>query len=325
MFGHSCLGIASIHEPLIAVRCRICALQGKGKHHMKHTFARSRSVFLLSCIFTLLACTHEIATENTTNATQWLKIDDFESGNALQNWTLIDTFNQTQPRIENPQVTEVRTDAHTNNRYLIKKPAADGILGNRKALSFIQLPKAIEVGETYTLFVRVNIEAFPNNHVLGLSNLSVQGIIENDYNSLEPSLRITDRFDENVNVQNDGTLAVRKDAWYERIFNDKTNSYAKPMETDTWYQIWTVVNNSKTSDGGQNYDVYIQGGEEFPTQQKVYTGADFRMKRELPITYFYATCNAGPIDTPYGNGGVRYDDIYMAPGTVLSSPLPAQY
>ena len=156
--------------------------------------------------------------------------------------------------------------------------------------------------------------------MLGSSNLDPQGIIENDYNSLEPSLRITDRYDGNVNFKNDGTLAVRKDSWYERIINEETQSYASPMQTNTWYEIWTVVNNSKLADGGQKDDVYIRGGDEFPSQQKVYTGADFRMKRELPITYIYATCNGGPIDTPYGNGGVRYDDFYMAAGTVLSAP-----
>ena len=166
----------------------------------------------------------------------------------------------------------------------------------------------------------MNVEAFPNNHVLGLSNLDPEGIIENDYNSLEPSLRITDRFDGNVNFKNDGTLAVRKGDWYERIINEKTQSYASPMQTNRWYEIWTVVNNSKVAEGGQKYDVYIRGGDEFPSQQKVYTGADFRMKRELPITYIYATCNGGPIDTPYGNGGGRYDDFYMAAGTILSAP-----
>jgi len=103
-----------------------------------------------------------------------------------------------------------------------------------------------------------------------------------------------------VNFKNDGTLAVRRGDWYERIINEETQSYASPMQTGRWYEIWTVVNNSKVADGGQQYDVYIRGGDEFPSQQKVYTGADFRMKRELPITYIYATCNGGPIDTPYG-------------------------
>lgn len=249
----------------------------------------------------------------------WIKVSDFEAADALSTWTKVDTQNQTKPLVENPQVTEIRVEDN-DNRYLLKKPAPEGIVGNRKAISFTKLPVAIDVGETYTLYLKLNVEAFPNNHVLGLSNMGPEGIIEHAYNALEPTLRVTDRFDTNINFKNDGTLAVRKDDWYERIFNPLENRFAKPMETDTWYEIWTVVNNGKREEGGQRYDVYIKGGTEFQQQTKVYTNADFRMKRELPIIYFSATCNTGSVKQPYGNGGLRYDDIYMSKGVVLSTP-----
>lgn len=258
--------------------------------------------------------------ENDIQA-KWLKIDDFESKKALDKWTKVDTQNETEPRYENPQVTEIRTEPKTGNRYLLKKPAPEGIVGNRKAITFAKLPIPINVGETYTFYVKLNVEAFSNNHVLGLSNMGPDGIIEYNYNALEPTLRVTDRFDTNINFKNTGALAVRKDDWYDRIYNDKQERPAKPMETDTWYEIWTVVNNSKSADGGQTYDVYIRGGSEFPEQQKVYTGADFRMKREQALIYFSATCNTGSVKTPYGNGGLRYDDLYMVKGKVLSSPF----
>ena len=93
------------------------------------------------------------------------------------------------------------------------------------------------------------------------------------------------------------------------------------MQADTWYEIWYVVNNGKISDSGQSYDVYLRGGSEFPQIQQVYVGADFRMQRELPLIYFMANCNTGPADGPYGNGGLRYDDLYMAPGVVLEAPI----
>jgi len=135
---------------------------------------------LLCCMIVVSACSPQNTHNASHDSTNWKIIDDFESDAPLNDWTMIDTFNQTQPKIENPQVTEVREDPNIDNRYLLKKPAADGVLGNRKALT----------------------------------------------------------------------------------------------------EIWTVVNNSKLADGGQKYDVYIRGGDEFPSQQKVYTGADFRMKRE---------------------------------------------
>lgn len=250
----------------------------------------------------------------------WIKVDDFESASPLDNWTLVDTQNETDPRVENPQITEVRAENQTGNNYLIKKPAAEGIVGNRKAISFRQLPVPIEVGETYTFYLRLNVEYFPNNHVFGLSNMHPEGIIEHAYNAMEPILRVTDRYDPNIDYKNDGTLLVRKGDWYDSIFNEQAGRRARPMQTDTWYEVWAVVNNSRKSKGGQRYDLYIRGGEEFPDQQKVYVGADFRMQRELPLIYFQATCNTGPVEKPYGNGGMRYDDLYMAPGVVLDTP-----
>ncbi|MEP0367660.1 MAG: hypothetical protein ABJN36_12780 [Cyclobacteriaceae bacterium] len=258
--------------------------------------------------------------DNGDATADWFKIDDFESSNPLESWTLVDTQNETNPKVENPQVTEVR-DEDRGNRYLIKKPAAEGVVGNRKAISFRKLPKAIAVGETYTLYVRLNVEYFPNNHVFGLSNMGPDGIIEHAYNAMEPTLRVTDRYDANVDLQNDGTLLVRKGDWYDKIYNNEAERSAKPLETNTWYEVWCVVNNSMVSDGGQSYDVYIKGGGEFTKQQLVYVGADFRMKRELPIIYFQSTCNTGSVVNPYGNGGLRYDDLYMAEGVVLSSPV----
>lgn len=278
---------------------------------------------LSSFIFAILICVLTApvySSDALLPADKWLKIDDFESMSPIQNWTLANPMNETQPKIENPQVTVVIKEQDNNNHYMLKKPAAEGVIGNRKAISFTKLPVAIEVGETYTYYVRINVESFPNNHVLGLSNLSPEGIVKYAYDSLEPSLRITDRFDNNENYQNDGTLLVRKGNWYDRIYNAKKDDYATPMEVDTWYEVWSVVNNKKLSQGGQTYDVYIRGGKEFPTQQKVYSGADFRMKREQAITYFYTTCNTGPIETPFGNGGLRYDDLYMIKGEVLSTP-----
>ena len=79
------------------------------------------------------------------------------------------------------------------------------------------------------------------------------------------------------------------------------------------------VNNAKLDQGGQTYDVYVRGGE-FEEQALVYQGADFRMKRELPLIYFLSNCNTGPSDHPYGNGGVLYDDIYMSKGVRLTTP-----
>ncbi|WP_406683044.1 hypothetical protein N1F78_10135 [Seonamhaeicola sp. MEBiC1930] len=254
------------------------------------------------------------------SVSKWIKIDDFESTNPLQQWILADTRNDTKPKIENPQVTEVRSENEIPNHYLIKKPAAEGIVGNRKALSYKKLPITVNIGETYTFYTRFKVEYFPNNHIFGLSNLNPEGINLNDYNALEPSLRITDKY-ESDGTKNTGTLMVRKDGEYAYIFNKKTNKTANPLQSGKWYEVWYVVNNAKVNNGGQSYDVFIRGGDEFPKQQCVFTDATFRMKRELPLTYFLTNCNTGPVYKPYGNGGLCYDDIYMAPGKVLTVPI----
>jgi len=266
-------------------------------------------IFILSMMSSNLAAASD-------SKSAWLLVDDFEQ-NELSAWIKRDTKNETSPLVENPQVTEIRLE-ESGNHYLIKKPAAEGVVGNRKALSFRPLPEAIEVGTVATVYTRFSVESFPNNHIFGLSNLDAQGIEKNDYNAFEPSLRITDKAESN-GLKNDGTLMVKLDKGYDNVQNFALNKSAEPLKEGQWYEVWYVVNNKLFSDGGQKYDVYLRGGE-FVEQQLVYQGADFRMKRELPLGYFLANCNTGPIKKPYGNGGVLYDDIYMAAGIELTTP-----
>lgn len=278
---------------------------------------KNNPINILLLFFSLLSVTGLCFAEVRVDETKWLLVDNFET-NDLSAWEKHDTKNNTSPKVENPQVTEIRQE-ESGNRFLIKKPAKDGIVGNRKALSFVKLPEAVAVGETYTFYTRINVEYFPNNHVFGLSNLDPAGIVEHDYNAFEPSLRITDKA-ESSGLKNDGTLMVKIGKGYDKIQNFENKRSAKPLGENQWYEIWYVVNNSTLEHGGQRYDVYVRGGE-FTQKTLVYKGANFRMKRELPLTYFLTNCNTGPVDHPYGNGGIRYDDIYMSKGINLNMPF----
>ena len=264
---------------------------------------------------------------------RWLLIDDFEQTDSLDHWTKADTKNDTSPHIANPQLTERRTaldtqlelsvsDSQNNkivNNYMLKKPAGEGIVGNRKALTFKALPESVDVGETYTFYTRINVEYFPNNHAFGLSNLGPDEIKKHDYNAFEATLRVTDKVESNGH-KNDGALMVKVVDGYDNVKNYAVNSDAKPLVPGLWYEIWYVVNNAEVQNGGQTYDVYLKGGDEFPEQTLVYRGATFRMQRALPLTYFLMNCNTGPATQPYGNGGLRYDDLYMAKGVSLVTP-----
>jgi hypothetical protein len=272
--------------------------------HYKH-------YFILILLIAVFGCSHP-----TQTSTDWIKIDDFQA--SLSHWYIVDTQNETKPYVTNPQVTEIESETIENN-YLLKKPAAEGVVGNRKALSYKKLPEAVTVGDTYTFFIRINVESFPNNHAFGLSNLEPKQINEQGYNAFEPTLRVTDKA-ESSGFKNDGALMVKTNEGYSNVQNYSTGQSATPLKEDSWYEVWYVVNNAPLAQGGQVYDVYMKGGE-FYKQTLVYKNANFRMKREQPLIYFLANCNTGPHKRPYGNGGLRYDDLYMSKGVELSSPL----
>lgn len=309
-------------------------------------------LLLISTSFLLTAC-YLLPTQKPS---PWLVIDTFNT-KTLTGWQLADTQNNTIPFLENAQITEIRSfdltsgsasnsikgatdtvpttmpssvpafvstsDLGVNNGYLIKKPAPDGVVGNRKALSFKALPKPVPVGETYTFYTRIRVERFPNNHAFGISNLHPADIIKHGYNAFEPTLRVTDKAESN-GFKNNGSLMVKIDSedkyrQYANVKNTDTNKDAKPLQEGEWYSIWYVVNNATAENGGQVYSVYVKGGE-FSSQSLVYENANFRMKRELPLIYFLANCNTGPLKQPYGNGGLAYDDIYMSEGINLTVP-----
>ena len=250
----------------------------------------------------------------------WQLVDNFESGALSPDWTVVDTDNQTEPRVENPQVHKIISETNADNHCLLKKPAKDGLVGNRKAISFHPLAMDVAVGDTATLYTRVNVEYFPNNHSYGLSDLSAADIPDANYDAFEPMIRITDKA-ESDGYKNDGTLMVLSGyKTYDKIHGPSGEGAAQPMTPGTWYDVWAVINNADEASGGQSYDLYVRGGE-FPEQTKVFTDAVFRMKRAEPLTHFMTISNTGSKKSPYGNGGVCYDDIYIAPGTELSSPL----
>lgn len=280
---------------------------------------QQRLILILGVLLACTACADRPAEQQEEGASTWLLVDDFESG--LEHWTHVDVENNTDPFVPDPQVAEIRVDAQSEDHFMLRKPAADGVVGNRKAIGFRPLPVTVQVGETYTFYTRFSVEYFPNNQSFGLTSIAGAEIPEHDYNSFELMIRVTDKTEGN-GYKNDGTLQVLGggEMRYSNIVDPATGESAQPLQTDEWYEVWYVANNAPGDEGGQSYDLYIRGGE-FETQQLVFENAVFRMGRTLPLQNFMTICNTGPQNAPYGNGGVRYDDIYMAPGVNLTSPL----
>lgn len=263
--------------------------------------------FALITALSLSACT----------GSDWVLVDDFEQPDAVSDWARLDIDNQTDPFIPDPQISEIKIA--DGNRFMLRKPAADGVIGNRKAIGRRDLPHAIEVGDVATLYLRFNVERFPNNHSFGLTNQTASAIEALGYDAFEPMFRITDKA-ESDGTKNDGTLMILTGKKrYSNIFNPATGQSAKPLEPGLWYEMWGVINNATLEDGGQTYDLYLRGGE-FNDVTQVYTDARFRKGRSKPLTGFMAISNTGPKRGPYGNGGVRYDDIYLAQGLELTTP-----
>ena len=135
----------------------------------------------------------------------WMKVDDFESSDAIKAWHRLDVDNQTDPFIDAPQISEIREVQ--GNRFMIRKPAAEGVVGNRKAIGLKALPDNIETGATATLYLRFNVESFPNNHSFGLTGQGAAEMETLGYDAFEPMFRITDKY-ESDGSKNDGTFMV---------------------------------------------------------------------------------------------------------------------
>ncbi|WP_409431883.1 hypothetical protein ACJ3XI_06555 [Litorimonas sp. RW-G-Af-16] len=248
---------------------------------------------------------------------RWHVIDDFEASPTLQGWTNIDAQNETVPYIPNPQISKIY--AAEGNRYMLRKPAANGVVGNRKALGFKALPKPIPFGSQATLYARFNVEAFPNNQSFGLSGSPPSDIPVLAYDAFEPMIRVTDKA-ESDGTRNNGTLMVSTGhKSYARIQTPLTGEDAAPLTPDRWYEVWAVIDNAAAEQGGQSFDLFMKGGE-FETQTQVFAGAAFWLRNEAALTHFIAISNTGPTNAPYGNGGVRYDDLYLSDGRNLTMP-----
>ena len=118
-------------------------------------------IAVLAVLLACVACTYDSTNDIGGTQSRWLLVDDFESG--LGQWTHVDVENNTDPFVPDPQIAEIHIDAETGNHFILRKPAVDGLVGNRKAIGFAPLPVNVEAGETYTFYTRISVEYFPNN------------------------------------------------------------------------------------------------------------------------------------------------------------------
>lgn len=171
----------------------------------------------------------------------------------------------------------------------------------------IPLPRHLEVSETFTLYARMRVEDFATNQVWGLVNVPEPSILDERFDAFDVIGRWTD---ENGPHQ----LLVRDDLNYVPA----SGAY----EADRWFETWLVVRNGGEASGGQTFDLYARAEGSTAAPTKVYSDAGFRLARETPITQFQIIANNGLAGR---TGGIRYDDLFLAPGEVLEAPAGTGY
>jgi TolB-like protein len=102
----------------------------------------------------------------------------------------------------------------------------------------------------------------------------------------------------------DGFIDIRDGDRYTTLINEILTS-------GTYYQIWLVVNQLRNT-----YDVYIQGGAQFPKQTLIQRNAAFRKRTDAPLNRFLIVN-----DLLRGCDPIYMDDLYIFPdGQNLDHP-----
>lgn len=222
-------------------------------------------------------------------AGQWALVDDFEDGD-LEGWTLFTN----QP--DTSHTWEVSPDPFEdgNNAMLFSV----GINPDKRIVPQIRLPIAAADGEVITFYWRA-VSFGPNRNVsYGLSD-TPEGEELDFWSDFEAQTFF-----------GDGALGARNGSTTERDL--------VPYDHNIWYEFWMVVKNGEgvISD---LFDIYVRGGET-TEQTLMIANSNFRNGTTDPIANFAIIAYFGPGGNPDGADPFMYDDLYVAPGEVLSTP-----
>lgn len=251
----------------------------------------------------------------------WTEVDTFEDGN-LDDWTLLldeeGTLNPDDPAT----ITIVPDPTGTDNNVMAMY--AGGIIENtvnahahRPLNPAITDPGIGNEDQAATFFFRVlrpQVEvdgvSVPGqlDHVWGLLDSVVD-----DNPSAYGDYSVMSRY-----AHNKGGVMDVHDGGYTAVGLDDGEGGKQPMATDTWYSLWYVIRH------GQNtFDLYIQGGDQFPEQTLLYENAEYRKKTFEPLITFAITTSAGNLaDGLKSLDNGYFDDIYVdITGANLTSPV----
>jgi len=199
--------------------------------------------------------------------------------------------------------------------------------------SALTLPSPINEGEMATIFFRYRNDGIDNDFHFTVSDVpkttdeSGNYITPGSWGDMEAVFRLT----------NDGVASVRDGPNYLLLGTgtDADSFEALTVETQTWYNIWMVVDNAEGS-GFDHTNFYIQGGE-FAQPTLLYAqqvdpntnepngdySADvyFRNGTTDPLVNVFIGTQSGWMDSPYLGDTFYLDDIFYVAGELTESPL----
>ena len=196
---------------------------------------------------------------------------------------------------ENTMFAEIEDDGTTTNNVL-----TFGWSSDYRGAS-LAMPDAGQIGDTEvaTFFFRFNSKTDDPDHAMGLGDqATTTGVSWNDY---ETQVRIID------DPGATGTFML--DA---RDGGGFTSALATGLETDSWYNVWMVVD--QTTD---TYDLYLNAGtDDADAGDLIASGLAFRNGTSDVLDTVLGLSGPAPIDY-----GVRFDDLVYLDGVDLFNPL----
>lgn len=198
---------------------------------------------------------------------------------------------------------DITVEADGANQLLQAGPSSGGS-GSPRLYSRSLGAVSIGPADTGTLFLRFQAQNtngdddFDARPSFGLTDTDQSSDDPNSFSDFEVQVHMDDR--------NGGQFVLRGRS------GGASQDLSVLLDDDTWYSLWVVIDNA-----ADLFDVYIEGGAQYPTQTQIGSGLSFRNGTVGPLdTYFGATDDHDDDD----DDGV-FDDIHLSDGVNLSDPL----
>lgn len=204
----------------------------------------------------------------------------------------------------------------------------ESLVANSRSVTAVDLPEEIPAGSVATFYMRIAVERLEISTHFGLTqnteptNDSAPGVTHN-YGDLGTTTAIQ--------LASGNEYIMVYDGWWKASTEDDS----KQFETETWYELWYLIQNNTLADGGGLFDLYVRGGpyEEITHIVNPYlaqvavdagiTGWQFRNNIGEALKRFLVVTPVGNPAADYsGTGAIYFDDMWMNVGEMTTEQPP---